>query len=765
MDHLPKPASPIFTYPTIHFVCFEEYDRQDFHDYPVRAGWSYDEIFSFGAWDSLGKEGHRTFAQAKSFLQTWLFFGSLHAIFGDFVIFDDFIDKHTSSPPSIHTRNLLRVAEDFLKRTKSHTLSRDALLTIAHSLGVAYNVYAIVVSRYTFDPNFILSLGLLLDFLEKVHTHICQQSFDSSELYMPWRFPAPMVLPNTASEVLCNSSGKVDFLDSELASSGWCPRLVGRLRDEQIAFRYYALFLGPPDDQRNHGSCTLNHCVAYQINKNKYIRRHVDDGCSCGHEEPDVEQICSILRSGHIPLIRTKDPVDEQDSLILSTAMPEVKYVAISHVWSDGLGNPWKNSIAHCQMRKIRKAVQSIPDSRGLIAFWLDTLCCPVKPKEIKTLAIRKMRETYQQADVVLVLDSQLEKLSLKETSLLEITMRIFTSGWASRLWTWQEGALSTKLYILLSDGVLDFEELFHFLAVHESSLSYSGILSGILSVYGLVRSLRSSDRTATAGLCLPDIGDAIAGRTTSVAEDEPICIGAMMNLELQTILDAKPEDRMCAFWKLCPSVPIAVIFSKGPRITKPGFRWAPPTLLEKSDHVFVGASAEGHGIPSSCGLRVRCRGFLLQDAVDRPINFSFWIRDASGGWPFHVCDPVMGRIGRGVFQPPVLDDRIKTYTHAALLVRSKLDTTSPSCFSTAALVYVYANENGVLYVRGIMRMVMESVDHPLANSQELDEWKNEVLNPKDAYVEKSGYNITIDGVCRAVESRALSDDQEWCID
>lgn len=348
MDHLPKPLIQIFAYPSIPYVCLEEYECQEFRDYPIRAGWSYDEVFGSETWERLGEEGYRSFAEAKRLLQTWLYFGSLRAFFGDLVNFDDFIDEHPFKPPSIHTRNLMHIAGKFIEHTENHPLDRHKLGALGHVLGMDHNVYATIVEHCTLEPNFILSIGFLLDFLNCLHSGLCQRDPDNFDLYTSCRFNPPMVVPNTASGALLEHNGRVDFLDAQLAASGWCPQVVGRLRDERLSFRYYALYLGPPDDQRDHGLCTLAHCVAYQIDKSRYIHRHAEENCHCEHVVVDLEEMCSTLQSGHIPLIRTGEPMEKENATLLNTSMPDVKHVAISHVWSDGLGNPWKNSVARC---------------------------------------------------------------------------------------------------------------------------------------------------------------------------------------------------------------------------------------------------------------------------------------------------------------------------------------------------------------------------------------------------------------------------------
>lgn len=69
--------------------------------------------------------------------------------------------------------------------------------------------------------------------------------------------------------------------------------------------------------------------------------------------------------------------------------------------------------------------------------FWLDTLCVPLEP-ESRKIAISGMKRVYEFADKVLVLDSTLIDAPF-DMGIDEITMRVATCTWTTRLWTLQE--------------------------------------------------------------------------------------------------------------------------------------------------------------------------------------------------------------------------------------------------------------------------------------------------------------------------------------
>ena len=78
--------------------------------------------------------------------------------------------------------------------------------------------------------------------------------------------------------------------------------------------------------------------------------------------------------------------------------------------------------------------------------IWIDTLCCPVKPKDMKDEALALMRETYVEAEHVLVLDSELERTDHSSLDFLEILARVSNSTWMRRPWTLQEAFLPKHL-------------------------------------------------------------------------------------------------------------------------------------------------------------------------------------------------------------------------------------------------------------------------------------------------------------------------------
>ena len=135
-------------------------------------------------------------------------------------------------------------------------------------------------------------------------------------------------------------------------------------------------------------------------------------------------------------------------------------YVAISHVWADGLGNPQANTMPRCQLVYLQEKVnwvcshhESCASNDPSVAFWIDTLCVPLHDKQARRIAISKMKEVYHNAKLVIVLDSSLLYQALPPTY-EETLLAISGALWNQRLWTFQEGQLASRLRFLFREGM-----------------------------------------------------------------------------------------------------------------------------------------------------------------------------------------------------------------------------------------------------------------------------------------------------------------------
>ena len=224
-------------------------------------------------------------------------------------------------------------------------------------------------------------------------------------------------------------------------------------------------------------------------------------------------------------------------------------------------------------MRKIYQLV--VTAVGGRVAFWLDTLCVPMSAqyRQYPKLALFKMRETYTNATEVLVLDACLQEVG---ESVYERRLQIVCSEWMRRLWTLQEALLPKPENLLIQ---------FRHNAIPLSSLVDESIEEGLSAIWHnlevqsaqLLR--KQSPRAAGDEDHLLVLVRSLQRRSTTKAEDESICLATLMDVPLEQF-DSRPS--MAQIIGTLETVPQGVLFIPGPRMTTPGFRWAPLSFLNQ---------------------------------------------------------------------------------------------------------------------------------------------------------------------------------------
>lgn len=202
------------------------------------------------------------------------------------------------------------------------------------------------------------------------------------------------------------------FLDLVLSRNfGLCDASIARLQKEftSLSLKYYFYLLGPPKIQRDHSNCRED-CVANQVDNEIYVPQHDvsedDETCLCerlashlvdqppeiGTQlpaqlpfSPDLEEVTNILRRGEIPVISMTSDSDSLFNIRVVEYKPGLSYIALSHIWADGLGNPKENAIRFCQLFRIRAMVDGIlrtfevsRDNPDEVFLWIDTLLVPI---------------------------------------------------------------------------------------------------------------------------------------------------------------------------------------------------------------------------------------------------------------------------------------------------------------------------------------------------------------------------------------------------
>ncbi|KLO83486.1 Uncharacterized protein LW94_2704 [Fusarium fujikuroi] len=266
-------------------------------------------------------------------------------------------------------------------------------------------------------------------------------------------------------------------LVDKMLSDGWCESHVHMLASQMdAAAMYYIGTLGPPMVKKDHIRCSNEKCEADQVIESEYVTSHRTKDCNCEHIGPDMGKVTECLGNERFPYIEltvqrnqlSGTPKTGNSSTIRMKVVPfEVgkHYIALSHVWSGGLGNPHGNTLPKCQLIWIHEKIAALPHdlerNDDTVSFWMDTLCVPLQPESARRGAIRFMHRTYAKATAVLVLDQEL-LLSTMQWVNEEQLMKVAGSSWLRRLWTYQEGTLAPSIFFQFMERAVSIEDLWN---------------------------------------------------------------------------------------------------------------------------------------------------------------------------------------------------------------------------------------------------------------------------------------------------------------
>ncbi|EMD40983.1 hypothetical protein CERSUDRAFT_80629 [Gelatoporia subvermispora B] len=380
---------------------------------------------------------------------------------------------------------------------------------------------------------------------------------------------------------LTSDSGLCKGCVTEMVEDGWCPFTVGQLWGFGLCALGFAStrrpFVRKGVGHRDHSQCTKKLCVFNNINPALYSNVHVTERCMCTFVTPPVKLIKDALHRGEIPIISihaSSDPDDAKLKMICSTASSVQPYIAISHVWADGLGSTTGRGLPECQLRHLSQLAHQLVDGGYL---WLDALCVP-EEKEYRSLAIGLMGQTYRKAAKVLVIDSGIGSCSIRASG-EERLLRVATSGWMQRLWTLQEAVLAPQLIFQFSDGLLAFLDLL------QPGMDFTlPVATELICAFGDMVILLTTPSWRSSYVRLRAVTNALCGRLTSKLSDETLAISSLLGIDSYALASTDSmSERMKMLLLQHGEIPADMPFiNRGSRLTEPGFRWAPATFLRE---------------------------------------------------------------------------------------------------------------------------------------------------------------------------------------
>ena len=662
-----------------------------FLEYPELMGFDLDALQN-------GSFGVHSQEEGLAFLQAWLFFGLLQEMFAEKsdVIYKWWVEDWDD--PEISPKNM---KSPFLTKYLDVIAER-----LADRLGT---------DRPPFEywkAIFELTVTVVEAFEQ---TFLSQGTDNTTEEPVPLRITwSILMLGQILSAVVMKCYNVEDtnikhwpdgtLLHRRIRQRRWCPHLANKLMtllsmeniylltlmswynpvsrfsalpDVEVTDRLLDFKVGLDDPTMGvgrHRLCTSGKCLAEKIDEQSYRTEHVHQQCNCKFIGPDVSEVIRILDAKEVPVFLVCQQLDQQGALNISVDVERSSsvsgYVAMSHVWADGLGNKASNTLPICQAIRVAHLVHELAGAEHPPFFWIDTFGIP-RELEQRKKALAVMNDTYRLSKHVLVLDGGLQNftcyrqldISLEDIDVeiaeqirvsiaVELLLRILCCSWTSRLWTLPEGMLGSALHFQFFDGTVELGDLYAQLKTWP--FIGTNLINDLRSSFIRLRpKLRSQSRR---GLSPEDPAllnwpsGSLAGRFISMfsclewrdttwQEDEATCLGIHLGLNMDMILSQPYEHRLEAFFAQLDEIPTDLMFTHGPRMLNRPYRWAPLHLLEFKDNYLCIPAAHSKtpmARRTNRGLVVKCKSFQLATRNERPpdarfIYFTTIATDANG--------------------------------------------------------------------------------------------------------------------------------------
>ena len=374
------------------------YDEGKWVEYPYRYGW---EVPSTDGKSSTSAIPRRYFTG----VECWLYFGMLHYIFGRELDQSDFLLRDKEEYRTyITTRHL----DKYIGSTKDWKKKKLGKRTIEIVKLVCEQLYTPrIASCVRGDMGFLIRVA-------------CASLWDVAV-----RRDGPQVEDRYVRR--CKVAGNWEY--QWMLREGWCPlevekaRMVGSLLTQAYLIQLPRPGLSP----ETHKPCVKTECVANNIDESQYVTRHRYNSCDCPHVQMEIKDLHTILQDGGVPLVQLEPDSEGNLTFAVVKKSPGKRYVAISHVWSDGLGNTEGNSLPKCQLQLLHEKaslllndIEYVPQYEGVygplhtgtarlahlagkslkmgkpdsVLIWIDTLCIPHQ-HDVRKLAIQRIRQVY----------------------------------------------------------------------------------------------------------------------------------------------------------------------------------------------------------------------------------------------------------------------------------------------------------------------------------------------------------------------------------
>lgn len=307
----------------------EIYDNLGFYSYPLRRNWEPRNHSLTGDYQP------RTSIDAASFVQAWLFFGTISEVTGIPVRGTSFLRVSESDGEQrlvVTTKSLQFYIDTWGVNTtsgaKSERQVREFRKRSKNCLDfvIRFTVHTLLVPEH---PKVAVSIELLLVVLV--------DAFKDTYGAEAWNVLSVYTTDVEDRELAPGVNQRVaTYLKTRMVAQGWCPQRLASLGELPRSDALYTLSLmGTRELLSGHERCDEHNCMGNYVDDATYNQtaRHVTGGCDCGFVMVDVEKVVRITENGQIPIAMVvQDLESKQVRLETIPYQAGITYIAISHV-------------------------------------------------------------------------------------------------------------------------------------------------------------------------------------------------------------------------------------------------------------------------------------------------------------------------------------------------------------------------------------------------------------------------------------------------
>ncbi|KAF2655681.1 hypothetical protein K491DRAFT_758025 [Lophiostoma macrostomum CBS 122681] len=362
MDHIPLPKNP--TWGSFEVPCLVSPEDDDYDGDPrlfaEHKGWI---ARPWKEWNEIFKDPPDDF---KAFMQHWRYFKLIFAVFS--TVKDPRLSIHgltrfnSQGKRILDTTRLPEAINDAMAKYPDPQVSNvksilEFLLRIENGFTLMKRTHPMVLmpttpislATYCTEGPILVDVDPLPD-VTRMSIYLLYEVICKAQLFKEVERTKPAFnLSNAARLANIPSSlgmiGLKDLASKRLLQSGWCPVRVEHFSQQfSPSGQMFAANIERLDTA-DHSTCSQESCCHDQVDNKRYQTAHVKGCPGCHEVSASSAELSKILESGSYPIVRLRHSSTGDSAISLHPYHAGVPYIAISHVWSDGLGNPQDNAV------------------------------------------------------------------------------------------------------------------------------------------------------------------------------------------------------------------------------------------------------------------------------------------------------------------------------------------------------------------------------------------------------------------------------------